>query len=137
MPEWAVSWIVAGAAGMLGAMGLGGGGVLLLWLALTGTEQRAAQGINLLFILPVGLAGLWLHRKNNLTDFSLALPIVLGGVPGVLAGSFLAGLVSEALLSRIFGWLVLLIAAREIWSAVRLFRREGFGLFVDRRKKGP
>ena len=83
------------------------------------------------------LAGLWLHRKDNLTDFSLALPIVLGGVPGVLAGSFLAGLVSEALLSRMFGWLVLLIAAREIWSAVRLFRREGFGLFVDRRKKGP
>ena len=60
------SLLPALAAGALGAMGLGGGGVLLLWLSLLGMDQLTAQGVNLFFILPVGAVGLWLHRKNGL-----------------------------------------------------------------------
>ena len=66
MPNWMGAVLAGAAAGALGAMGLGGGGVLLLWLAFSGMDQLAAQGVNLFFILPVGAAGLWLHRKNGL-----------------------------------------------------------------------
>ena len=60
------------AAGALGAMGLGGGGVLLLYLALTGTGQLAAQGVNLTFFLPIAALSLVLHRKNGLVELSAA-----------------------------------------------------------------
>ena len=71
-------------SGTLGAMGLGGGGILLLVLVWAGWPQMTAQGINLLMILPVGLLGLYFHRKNGLTDGKAAWPLLLGGLPGVL-----------------------------------------------------
>ena len=76
-------------SGTLGAMGLGGGGILLLVLVWAGWPQMTAQGINLLIILPVGLLGLYFHRKNGLTDGKAAWPLLLGGLPGVLLGVLL------------------------------------------------
>ena len=43
-------------SGIIGAMGLGGGAVLIIYLSLfTETEQLTAQGINLLFFIPTAL----------------------------------------------------------------------------------
>lgn len=112
------------AAGLLGAMGLGGGSVLLLYLACTGTDQRTAQGINLFFILPAGLAGLWQHRKNGLLDPKPLPPILAGGAAGLAVGTAGAGLLPEALLSRLFGYLVLLTALRELYAAAKTLHKK-------------
>ena len=41
------------ASGILGAMGMGGGGILMIYLTVfAGLEQSLAQGINLLFFIP-------------------------------------------------------------------------------------
>lgn len=101
-------------------MGLGGGGVLMLYLGLTELGQRAAQGVNLIFILPVGLAGLCFHWRNGLVQLPVALPILLGGVLGVALGSILAGQLSEPLLRRLFGILLLLLGARELWGGIKM-----------------
>ena len=101
MPNWMGAVLAGAAAGALGAMGLGGGGVLLLWLAFSGMDQLAAQGVNLFFILPVGAAGLWLHRKNGLVAWRAALPMGVGGLAGGGGGG----------------------------GAVTLFRRNGAGLW--------
>ena len=102
-------------SGTLGAMGLGGGGILLLVLVWTGWPQMTAQGINLLIILPVGLLGLYFHRKNGLTDGKAAWPLLLGGLPGVLLGVLLGTRLGENTLRACFGVLILLLAARELW----------------------
>lgn len=117
------SLLPALAAGALGAMGLGGGGVLLLWLSLLGMDQLAAQGVNLLFILPVGAVGLWLHRKNGLVDPAAALPMALGGLLGLGLGTALAGWLPGAVLRRMFGLLIAGAAFREGREAVRLLRQ--------------
>ena len=40
-------------SGVIGAMGLGGGGVLIIYLTLfLGMEQGIAQGVNLIFFIP-------------------------------------------------------------------------------------
>lgn len=117
-------WAAAFGAGAVGAMGLGGGGILMLYLVTLELSQRAAQGINLLFILPVGLTGLWFHRKNGLIDKSVLLPVLLGGVVGVALGSVGAGLLPEPLLRRIFGLLITLIGLKELWTGVQLFKNE-------------
>lgn len=124
-------------AGVLGSMGLGGGGVLLLYLTLIETPQRTAQGINLVFILPVGLLGLWFHRRRGLVDGALIRPILLGGVVGVGVGTLAAGLLPDALLGRLFGGLVLLIALRELWGAVKILRTEGCQLWIKKSGEAP
>lgn len=112
-------------SGALGAMGLGGGGVLLLALASTGTDQLAAEGINLLMILPVGLLGLYFHRKNGLVQGKAARPLLLGGIPGAALGLFLSGRLPEEWLRKGFGVLVLLLGARELYYGVRSLKKEG------------
>ena len=113
-------------SGTLGAMGLGGGGILLLVLVWAGWPQMTAQGINLLMILPVGLLGLYFHRKNGLTDGKAAWPLLLGGLPGVLLGVLLGTRLGENTLRACFGVLILLLAARELWLGVQAIRRDGW-----------
>lgn len=129
-----MSWAFVAAAsvlsGALGAMGLGGGGILLLVLVSYGMPQMAAQGVNLLLILPVGLLGLFFHRKNGLTDLKSAWPLTLGGVPGVLLGFWLGERLSEAALRCCFGVLIAILALRELWLGIRLIRREGWHLLT-------
>ena len=125
-------------SGTLGAMGLGGGGILLLVLVWAGWPQMTAQGINLLMILPVGLLGLYFHRKNGLTDGKAAWPLLLGGLPGVLLGVLLGTRLGENTLRACFGVLILLQAARELWLGVQAIRRDGwrFRAPEDREKSG-
>ena len=125
-----MSWIWIAIAsvlsGALGAMGLGGGGILLLVLVWAGWPQMTAQGINLLMILPVGLLGLYFHRKNGLTNGKAAWPLLLGGLPGVLLGVLLGTRLGENTLRACFGVLILLLAARELWLGVQAIRRDGW-----------
>ena len=129
VPGWMGAVLAGAAAGALGAMGLGGGGVLLLWLAFSGMDQLAAQGVNLFFILPVGAAGLWLHRKNGLVAWRAALPMGVGGLAGLGAGVALGGGRRGTALPTLVGRLRAGGGGREGWGAVTLFRRNGAGLW--------
>ena len=137
-----MSWVLIAAAsivsGALGAMGLGGGGILLLVLVWAGLPQMTAQGINLLMILPVGALGLYFHHRNGLTDGRTAFPILLGGLPSVLLGVLLGSRLGENTLRACFGVLILLLAARELWLGVQAIRRDGwrFRAPEDREKSG-
>ena len=49
-------WIAGILSGIIGAMGIGGGGILIIYLTLfADMEQMAAQGINLLFFFVLEL----------------------------------------------------------------------------------
>ena len=126
--SWLVIALASVVSGALGAMGLGGGGVLLLVLVWSGMPQLTAQGVNLLMILPVGLLGLYFHRKNGLTEKQAALPLLWGGLPGVGLGVLLGGHLGEDALRTCFGVLILLLAVRELWLGVRAIRRDGWRL---------
>ena len=134
-----MSWLLIAAAsvlsGALGAMGLGGGGILLLVLVWAGWPQLTAQGINLLMILPVGLLGLYFHRKNGLTDRRAAAPLLWGGLPGVLLGTLLGNLLDESTLQTCFGVLILLLAIRELWLGAQAIRRDGWRLLAPKQDR--
>lgn len=109
-----MSWLWIGAASfagaLLSALGMGGGGILLMVLtAYMGMDQLAAQGINLLFFLPVGGAALILHHRNKLVRWETALPCALLGIPGALAGIRAAGMLGSPLLTKLFGGFLLVI----------------------------
>lgn len=104
-------------AGAFGAMGVGGGGILLLYLtAFAGTEQLAAQGTNLIFFLPAAAGAIFIHLKNGYIKWRSALVSVLFGIPGVFLGSYIAGSIDESLLRTAFALFLLFLGGRELFA---------------------
>lgn len=111
-------WLTVAAflSGLLGGLGMGAGAVLLLYLRLfTDMEQMAAQGVNLLFFLPIAALSLCMHAKNKLVKWRAAGLCVLAGLPMVWAGSMLAGVLPGQWLSRVFACLLAVIGVRELF----------------------
>ncbi len=107
--------IIGFIAGFAGGLGVGGGGILLLWLtAFAGTEQLAAQGINLIFFLPVAFSALFAHWKNGFIKWKTALFALLFGIPGVFLGYIIANSIDKTLLRLAFALLLLFIGLREL-----------------------
>ena len=103
-------------AGFAGGLGVGGGGILLLYLtAFTKTDQLSAQGINLIFFLPTAAAALFLHFKNGYIKLKTAIFSVLFGLPAVFFGFFIAESIDKTLLRFCFALLLLIIGARELF----------------------
>ena len=111
-----VDMLVGFLAGAFGAMGVGGGGILLLYLtAFAGADQLAAQGINLIFFIPAAGA-IFIHLKNGYVKWRSALVSVLFGIPGVFLGSFIAGSIDKSLLRTVFALFLLVLGGRELFA---------------------
>lgn len=103
-------------SGIIGAMGLGGGAVLIIYLAVfTETEQLAAQGINLLFFLPVGLLAVIIYAVKKQIKWKIVLPIAVGGLLGAAGGIMLASFLGSGLTAKIFGGLLVLLGIKEMF----------------------
>lgn len=111
--------ILAGlVCGVLSGLGVGGGSILMVWLtAVAGLEQRAAQGINLLYFLPTALASLFFHIRNRYVDPQAAFPAILSGAAAAAAGALLAQRMDTGLLRRFFGTFLLIVAVFELKKA--------------------
>ena len=111
---------VSAIAGAAGALGLGGGGVLLLYLSLfEQVEQLRAQGINLLFFLPCAVTALALHTKSGLVRWRAVLIARPFGLAGAWLGVHLARLLGGDLLRRAFGLLLGAVGLRELLAGLR------------------
>ncbi len=102
-------------AGIAASMGVGGGAVLLLYLtAFAGMNQLAAQGINLIFFLPIAMVAVCIHAKNKLINYKSAFICIPFGLAGVWGGLWLTRIISENLLSKLFALLLLYMGVREL-----------------------
>lgn len=105
------------AAGALGAMGLGGGSLLLLYLTMVkGVGQLEAQGINLMFYIPCAALALYFHHKHKLVHWKTGLRLALWGVGGVLGGWYLAGWLQTSIMTKILGGMLLVIGVKELFA---------------------
>lgn len=112
-----VSAVVGFLTGVLASMGLGGGFILVVWLTIfEEVGQRAAQGINLLFFLPIALVSLVFHLKNHLVNKKLVKKIALGGVLGAVIGTYGAQLIGNEALRKLFAVFLLAFGLRELVS---------------------
>ena len=112
---WAVAASFLGA--VIAALGMGGGSVLIIYLtAYLGLEQLAAQGINLVFFLPVAAVALISHHRHGLVKWRVALPLAAVGLAGVYFGQMLAMQVGSELLQKLFGGFLLIIGLREVFA---------------------
>ncbi len=104
-------------SGMLGSMGLGGGGILIIYLSLfTDTKQLAAQGINLLFFIPIGLVSVIIYSVKKQIKWKLTLKIALFGVIGAIIGIMLTDILGGDLTRKIFAVFLIYMGIGEIFK---------------------
>ncbi|MEG2720767.1 MAG: TSUP family transporter [Oscillospiraceae bacterium] len=102
---------------IISSMGLGGGGVLILYLTLfKGTEQLLAQGINLLFFIPCAITSLIIYTKRKLINYKFIFPIVIGGFFGIFFGKFVLGFLPTKLLNVLFSLFLIIVGIMTVFS---------------------
>ncbi|MCL2107588.1 MAG: sulfite exporter TauE/SafE family protein [Oscillospiraceae bacterium] len=112
---WSI--LAAFAAGALGAMGMGGGGVLVIYLSLAlGLPQLETQGINLLFFLPCAAISLLVNGLRGLVDWKRALLLAAGGLPATLLGIWVSGKIETKWLGWVFAALLIGLGVRELFA---------------------
>ena len=98
--------ILAGlVCGVLSGFGIGGGSLLMVWMtAVLSMDQKAAQGVNLLYFLPCAACALIFHIKNR--------QIVWRAVwPASAAGAVCA----VETLRKLFGGFLILVGLSEVF----------------------
>lgn len=107
-------------AGLLGSMGMGGGGILVIFLALTTQlPQATIQGINLLFFIPIAIFSVIVYQKRKLIKWKVVIPFATIGVCASVFGAYLSNSVDDIWLKRGFGVLLLIMGLRELFSKNR------------------
>lgn len=98
-----------------GSLGLGGGGVLILYLTLyLNMNQRTAQGINLLFFIPCAVLSVYINNKKHILNFKTLIPFILGGLLGAFGGVFLADMFKPNILKKIFAVFLIIVGIKEL-----------------------
>lgn len=93
---------------VLSGLGIGGGGLLVIWLVLfTKTEQLAAQGINLVFFLFSSTAAMVVHLMRRTLNWRFILYLILLGSVGAILGSLIAKSTEPELIRTCFGVLLI------------------------------
>ena len=102
--------------GVLSGFGIGGGSLLMVWMtAVLSMEQRAAQGVNLLYFLPCAACALIFHIKNKQIVWRAVWPAALAGSVCAVGGALLAQNVDAELLRKLFGGFLILVGLSEIF----------------------
>jgi len=109
------------AAGVLaGLFGVGGGILFVPTLTLgLGLTQLHAEATSLLAIIPTVIAGTWRQQRYGNVRWRPAIVIGLAAIAGVEGGVALAESLPEHTLRRLFGVLMILVAAQIAWRARR------------------
>jgi uncharacterized protein len=112
-------------AGVLaGLFGVGGGILFVPTLIIVfGLGQVEAQATSLLAILPTVAAGTWRHHEYGNVRWRAAAVIGATAVVGVELGVLTATALPEETLRRLFGVLLLAVAAQLVWQARRSILR--------------
>lgn len=110
--------IIAGfLSGLIGAMGFGGGGVLIIYLAVfMNVEQLNAQGINLIFFIPCAVLATIIYSVKKQIDYRAILPVILGGICGSVPASFILKGIETDYLSKIFAVFLIIMGICTIFT---------------------
>ncbi len=101
------TFVIALITSALAGLGIGGGGLLVIYLAFfTDTPQITSQGINLLFFIFSSAASMLIHLKHRRLPFLLILILAVTGGVGAALGSITALNADPSILRRLFGGLL-------------------------------
>jgi uncharacterized protein len=106
-------------AGILnGIIGIGGGIIIVPALVfLFKLPQLTAQGTTIaLMVPPIGILAAWTYYRHGYVDVRVALFVCLGFIVGGLIGASIATRLSNAVMEKLFGMVLLIIALKMLLS---------------------
>ena len=111
-------YIIAGfLSGAVGSLGVGGGGVLIVFLTLFLEYSRdEAAVMNLIFFIPIALLSVIIYLKQKQIDVKREVGLALSGLLGSVLGVYLSGVIETSLLSKIFGGILIAISIKTLFS---------------------
>ena len=114
--DWMLPFLCGLGASIISAWGVGGGTLLLLTMTLfLGVDQRAAQGINLLFFLPAAASALICHARAGFLDKPTLKAAIPPAVALALLGAWISIAVDVELLRKPFGIYLLFSGVSLVW----------------------
>ncbi len=97
---------------ILSGLGVGSAGLLVTWLTVVEhVPQMTAQGINLIFFIFSSGAALTIHVFRTPLLWQSVIFLLIAGVSGSFLGVSLAALLPQAILRRIFGYMLIVTGA--------------------------
>ena len=111
------SFIAAFLTGVFASLGVGGGMILIIYLTVfAGFDQLAAQGINLVYFIPIAALSVFLHSRNKLIEWKKIIPSIITGIVFAALGTMAAKYIGSPGLKKIFAVFILLIGVKELFS---------------------
>lgn len=103
---------------MAGMLGIGGAIIMIPALVFfLGLTQQAAQGTSLAVMLPpIGIIAAYNYYKAGQVNIKFAIILAIAFLVGSYFGSKLALNLPQSVLKKIFGLLLLLVAAKMLFS---------------------
>ena len=104
-----VTFIVAILIAVLSGLGVGGGGLFVIFLSFfTQLDHLEIQGINLAFFIFSSASALAVHVFKRKIFVGAVLIMSVSGIIGALIGTFLSGNISPLILRKLFGAMLVL-----------------------------
>ena len=102
---------------VLSGIGLGGGGLLVIYLSLfENAEQMSAQGANLALFISSAAASTFFNVIKKKIKWRIILPMIATGIISSALGTLIAGTLDPSLLRGIFGAMLVLSGIASLFS---------------------
>jgi uncharacterized membrane protein YfcA len=116
------SYILAATLGVLagvlsGLFGVGGGILFVPILTWIGLTQVHAEASSLLAIIPTVIVGVWRQQRYGNVRWRPAAVLGVASIAATVGGAQLAISLPESTLRKLFGVLIICVAAQIAWRA--------------------
>ncbi len=120
-----IDFFVALGVALLSGLGVGSGGLLVVWLTLRrGLGQVAAQGINLFFFLFSSGASTAVNCFRRRIAWRQVILLSIGGIAGAAAGYAVLNMLDPSVLKKLFGAMLMLTGAPALWRTLPHLKKE-------------
>ena len=104
-------------SGFVGSLGVGGGGVLIVFLTFFMSMQREIAAItNLWFFIPIACFSMIIYLKRGQIDVKKSLLLASFGLIGSAIGVYLSGVIDTKILTKIFGAGLIFISVKTLFA---------------------
>ena len=104
-----LDFLIAVLIASLAGMGIGGGGLLVIWLVLVRCmPAQSAQAVNLVFFIVCAVCALPIHIRRRHLRARNILILTAAAIPGVWIGCQMASVLPDTAARRLFGYFLLL-----------------------------
>ena len=115
-------------SGIVAALGMGGGTILILLLSLfTELKQHLIQGTNLIVFIPTSITAIYMNVKHKTIDYKLSTIFIIFGIIGAIVGSLLSFKFESQTLKKNFGIFLIFISIFESYTFFKQYKFKNKG----------